>query len=87
VNPENSLDGDWIVLSIRTIACMLNFLGLQARCISWYFSGAKVAPCVGAQAIHFSFALSRAQQVVSVGLLNVRMVVRRDVVDKNVDVV
>ena len=54
---------------------MLNFLGRRVKCISWYFSGANVAPCVRAQAMHFSFALSRIRQFASVDLLNVVMLV------------
>lgn len=49
-------------LGILTVACMLNFLGRRVKCISWYFSGANVAPCVHAQATHFSFALSKTQK-------------------------
>jgi hypothetical protein len=29
---------------MRTVACMLNLLGRRVNCISWYFSGANVAP-------------------------------------------
>jgi hypothetical protein len=54
---------------------MLNFWGRRVKCISWYFSGANVAPCVRAQAMHFSFALSRTRQFASVDLLNVSMLV------------
>ena len=62
-------------LGMRTVACMLDFLGRRVKCISWYFSGANVEPCVRAQAMHFSFALSRTRQFASVDLLKVSMLV------------
>ena len=54
-------------------ALRLNFLRALVRCITSYFSGAKLAPCVAAQCRHFRWVSSSILQLRSVDRPYVRI--------------
>ena len=63
------------LLSRRPNSVSWQSLGQQLDFVSWHFSGAKVAPCVHAQAMHFSYTLLTAQLLASAHLLNVTVLI------------